>query len=285
MRAVNLIPPDERRGDHAPLRTGVFTYVLVGGLALFLLGIVVVALTSKQINDRQGEKQGLEQELDQATAKAQSLQAFTDFRAAQETRAATVTSLAASRFDWQRVMHELSLILPSDVWLNSITGTVSPNVTIDSGGSGGASGGSGGSGLRAEIAGPALEITGCATGQDAVAGFVASLEDIDGVTRVGLDSSESAEESSGGTTGDAGSDCTGPDVASFSLVVAFDSVPAPGTATSVPSVPPPASPSGGQSADQSQVADAQQQEAVQAASTREQTTKAQNAAANLTPGG
>ena len=30
---------------------------------------------------------------------------------------ATVTSLADSRFDWERVMRELSLVLPADVWL------------------------------------------------------------------------------------------------------------------------------------------------------------------------
>jgi Tfp pilus assembly protein PilN len=281
MRAVNLIPPDERRGDRAAMRTGAFAYVLVAGLALLLLGIVAVALTSKQISDRESEKQSLEQELDQATAHAQSLQAFADFRAAQETREATVSSLAASRFDWQRVLHELSLILPSDVWLQNVTGTVGPSVTMDSAGSGG--GGAEGSSLRSQVAGPALQISGCAVGQDAVAEFISSLEDIDGVTRVGLDSSQAAgDDSTGGATGST-TECQGPpDVVSFQLIVAFDSVPTPATATSVPSVPAPVAPSGG--ADQSQVASAQNQEAVQAASTREQTTKAQNAQSNLTPG-
>ena len=32
MRPVNLIPPDERRGDRAAMRTGAFSYVLIGGL-------------------------------------------------------------------------------------------------------------------------------------------------------------------------------------------------------------------------------------------------------------
>ena len=30
MRPVNLIPPDQRRGDSAPLRTGPLVYVLLG---------------------------------------------------------------------------------------------------------------------------------------------------------------------------------------------------------------------------------------------------------------
>ena len=40
--------------------------------------------------------------------------------------------------------------------------------------------------MRAAIAGPALELSGCAKGQEAVAGFVTALKDIDGVTRVGV---------------------------------------------------------------------------------------------------
>ena len=32
MRPVNLIPPEDRRGQHAPLRTGPLAYILVGAL-------------------------------------------------------------------------------------------------------------------------------------------------------------------------------------------------------------------------------------------------------------
>ncbi len=278
MRPVNLIPSDERRGGRTPLRTGHFTYVLVGGLALLLLGIVVVALTSKQISDRKSEQQQLERELADATARAQSLQAFADFRALQETRASTVSSLAQTRFDWERVMNELALILPEDIWLSSLTGTVSPAVIVE---------GAESVDERASVNGPALEIIGCATGQDAVAGFVASLEDIDGVTRVGLSSSElpgEEESASGGSSGSGGQeDCqTRPDIVKFQIVVAFDAVPVPPTATAAPSVPAPvAPPTGG---DQSQVAPGQSQQAAQTASASAQTAKAQQATSNLIPG-
>ena len=101
MRPVNLIPADERRGDEAPLRTGHLVYVLTAGLALLLLGIVVVALTGNQISDREDQKASLQQELRPGDAHgASSLAAFTTFRAVQESRLATVTSLAQSRFDW-----------------------------------------------------------------------------------------------------------------------------------------------------------------------------------------
>ncbi len=276
MRPVNLIPADERRGDEAPLRTGHLVYVLTGGLVLLLLGIVAVALTSKQINDRQNQKAGLEQELNQATARASTLAAFSNFRAVQESRLATITSLAQSRFDWSRVLNELALVLPSDVSLTSVAGSASPDVATQGSGSGG------GGSLRSEIEAPALEIAGCAPGQDAVAGFVAALEDIDGVTRVGLESSsiDSADGStSGGTTS---ADCqAGPRTANFQIVVAFDAVPVPSTASSAPSVPSSVAPSGGSG----EVADAQSEQAVAKASAQAQTGKAQAAKSTLIPGG
>jgi Tfp pilus assembly protein PilN len=286
MRPVNLIPTDERRGDSAPLRTGSLVYVVLAGLALLLLGIVAVALTSKQISDRKSEKAAAEQELTVATARATSVQAFTNFRTVQENRAATVASLAQSRFDWPRVLHELALVLPSDVEISSLTGTVSPDVQVDSTGGGAASG----SNLRAGVEGPALEIVGCAPSQDAVAGFVAALEDIDGVTRVGVDSSKlpdentsqfSGEPGNGTTTGTSGSsDCqAGPTIAKFTIVAAFDAVPTPAAATAAPSVPStPATAS-------DQVADAQSQAAVAKASDQATTSRAQSAAASLPGGG
>jgi len=282
MRAVNLIPTDERRGSRSDLRTGNLIYVMLGGLALLLLAVVAVALTSKQISDRKAEKDSLTQQVQQETARANSLAAFTRFRAVQESRAATVSSLAQSRFDWNRVLHELSLVLPPDVTLSSLTGTVSPEVNLDSGSS--ASSGSS-SDLRSNVAGPALVIEGCAPGQDQVAGFVSALEDIDGVTRVGLSSSQvqSAEGSSGSTGSGGDSHCiAGPNTFNFQITVAFDAVPAPPTATTAPAVPSSVAPTA--TGTDGGVADAQTQENVAQASVREQTTKAQNEQSRLTPG-
>ncbi len=52
-----------------------------------------------------------------------------------DARVETVTSLAQSRFDWERVMRELSLVLPGTVWLTNVTGTVAPTVTVPNGAS------------------------------------------------------------------------------------------------------------------------------------------------------
>jgi Tfp pilus assembly protein PilN len=239
VRPVNLIPPDARRGDRAAIRTGSASYVVIAGLGIALLAAIALTFTSKQVSDRKQQVADLQQQEQQATAHAQSLKSFTDFRSVQESRAATVTSLAQSRFDWQRVLNELSRVLPGDVWLTQLEGTVSPGVQVDGGPD---------IAMRAEAGGPALSIVGCASSQDAVAGFVSDLEDIDGVTRVGVQSSQRSEENTTGAvsgsapTSDSASgasqDCRTRDfITKFEIVAAFDAVPAPATATAVPSVP------------------------------------------------
>lgn len=237
MRPLNLIPPEERRGDSAPLRTGPTPYVLLGVLVVLLLGVTGLVLTNNQVAEGQSEVAKLEDEDAAAAAKAQRLSHYTQFQIAAEQRAETVQSLADSRFDWERVMRELALILPHDVWLVSLDGSAAPGVSVEGGGGGG-------SGMRGAIAGPALELTGCARGQEAVAGFVTALKDIDGVTRVGVESSELGEsgKSGGGGSGGGGSgdECRTRDfIAKFEIVVAFDAAPIPPEAGEGGAVPAP----------------------------------------------
>ena len=221
MRPVNLIPPEERHGLNAPLRSGPLAYIVVGALALALVAVAALVLTSNQIADRESEVDRLTQEDAAAAARATRLAAYTQFRILGEQRVATVQSLADSRFDWERVMRELALILPSDVWLTDLSAAASA-------GAGGESGGSG-SDLAGSAAGPSLQMSGCAKGQEGVAGFVTALKDIDGVTRVGLQSSQLSGEAGGGEAGSEGG-CSGEGSASFSITVVFDAAPVPSTA-------------------------------------------------------
>jgi Tfp pilus assembly protein PilN len=224
VRPVNLIPPEDRRGEQAPLRTGPLPYVLLGALVALLLGVTAIVVTSNQISESKNEVARLEGEDAAAAAKAQQLASYTQFRTTSEQRVETVSSLADSRFDWERVMRELSLVLPHDVWLVGLTATAAPSVGVQGGGSGGSS-------MRGAIPGPALELSGCARGQEAVAGFVTALKDVDGVTRVGVQSSELAEEgkaggSESGGPSSAGDECrTRKFIAKFEIVVAFDAAP------------------------------------------------------------
>lgn len=225
MRPINLIPIDDRRDGRGPTRTGVLPYLLVAALVGLLVGVTALVLVGNQISDSKAEVTQLKREDAAATARAERLAVYTQFRTLQEQRLETVTSLADSRFDWERVMSELSLILPHDVRLVSLDATASPDVN----------GGGEGGGLRSSVAGPALEMTGCASGQDGVAGFVTALKDIDGVTRVGVQSSELSDQALSGSSGS--EDCrTRGFIAKFEIVVAFDAAPVPLSASATEAV-------------------------------------------------
>ena len=241
MRPIDLIPPEERRGDQAPLRRGALVYFVLGAFVAVLIGVTALVLLANQVTSKESELATLQRDDAAAGARAERLSAYTAFRTMSEQRVQTVASLADSRFDWERVMRELSLVLPSDVWLVDMTATATPGVSIE-----GASGG--GSTLRASAKGPALEMNGCATGQSAVAGFITALNDIDGVTRVAVESSELPARTNGAgvsSTGEAAGgggeeDCRTRDfITKFKIVVAFDAAPVPVTSGVEESTAPP----------------------------------------------
>lgn len=241
MRPVNLIPPDQRQGSQSPLRTGPLPYLVLGALVALLAGVALLVTTDNQISERKDEIASLKQQNAATQQRAQELLPYVQFAETHRARMETVSSLADSRFDWERVMGELSKILPSNVWLTSLNATAS-----GASGSEG-SGESGSSGLRGSIAGPALEMSGCTTGQDQVAGFVTALKQIDGVTRVGVESAALAAKGGGGEGGGegggSGGDCrTRSFIAEFQIVVAFDAAPVPppseGTAEVAAEAPP-----------------------------------------------
>jgi Tfp pilus assembly protein PilN len=221
MRPVDLIPAELRQGAHAPMRTGPVPYILLGTLVAVLAAVALLVLTGNQISEQKSELTRLKREDATAQQQATRLSAYVQFQQLHEQRLATISSLADSRFDWERVMRELSLVLPHDVWLTDLTASAG----------GGAEAAAEGGAATGGIAGPSLELSGCATGQESVAGFVTALKDIDGVTRVGVNTSElaAAEEGGGGSgeSGGGGACQTRSFIAQFQMVVAFDAAPVP----------------------------------------------------------
>jgi Tfp pilus assembly protein PilN len=269
MRPVNLIPPEERRGDKAPTRTGVLPYFVVGALLVALAAVASVVLTNNQISDRKSEVASLEAQQADAQARADALRPYADLASTSEQRSSTIASLAESRFDWDRVLRELALVIPNDVWLTQLAGTVSPDVTIEDAPA---------VTIRDQAPGPALSIVGCGVSHAAVAEFLQSLRDIDGVTRVGIVSDERSTGESGAaaSTGGAGgsNDCrTRGFISRFEVVAAFDAVAVP-TAASAPTDPSATPTSTG---DESGVAGAQAQEQQARDSSAQQTDKADKA--------
>jgi Tfp pilus assembly protein PilN len=222
MRPVNLIPAEERRGAEAQLRGGPLVYVVLGGLVALLLGVVLLVNASNQVNERKSEVTQLESEAASVQAKSDRLAAYVSLAEINDRRIATVKDLAESRFDWERVIRELSLIVPGNVELTNLTGTAKPDVSVN---------GAASIAMRTTIPGPALELLGCTDGQDGVAAFVADLKEIDGVTRVGVQSSKESREEGGSSEDEAAVSAGGCQDKSldfqFEIIAAFDAAPEP----------------------------------------------------------
>jgi Tfp pilus assembly protein PilN len=196
MKAVNLIPVDERRSSGAG--GGIASYILLAVLALVVVAGAAFTLVNRDIKDKRKELAGVQQRIQAAQNEAEALKAYTTFTAVRQQRSETVRSLATSRFDWAHALHEVARTMPKDTWLTSMRATVTPTTTVEGGVA---------DPLRASVQSPAIEITGCTTSQDKVAGVISSLRRADGVQRISLSSSERLDATAGAAPGSGSGDC------------------------------------------------------------------------------
>jgi Tfp pilus assembly protein PilN len=187
MKAINLLPPDLRRAPSsavpkaaAPDEPGGFgAFAVLGALAVCVVALAAYVLTTNTVKDRQAKLETVTAQAETTTQRANQLKPYADFQAMAETRIQTVKDLASSRFDWEQGLRDISRVVPADVTLTALNGTIANN----SGGSGGAGGSST---VRSAIAAPAIQLNGCTRTQRNVATLLSRLRGVDGVTRVSL---------------------------------------------------------------------------------------------------
>lgn len=223
MRAINLIPEDAPgRGGGG---NGVF--VLLGVLAALLAGVAFYVLVSNSVVSRRAELASVQTQVAAAQARAEAVRPYRDFAALASARVETIRQLGASRFDWHRALADLSKVIPDDVWLSSLVGTVTTGVNV-TGGSGGTT-----SSLRSALPNPAIQLTGCTVNHDSVVRLIAHLRLMRGVQRVSL--ADSTKDDGGGA------DCQheNKNFPQFDLVIFFAAPASPtAPATGAPSATP-----------------------------------------------
>lgn len=233
MKAVNLIPAEDRRGGGgAAGRSGGLAYVVLGALACFVVLAGLWVAAGRQADDRRTELAQLRVQADEAQAKADRLAAYSRFATVAESRLQTVQQLASSRFDWSHTLREIGRVIPSDIALESIDGSVT-----------GAAGAPVPAAGTTAPEGPTIKLVGCTPErQQSVARLMARLRQVDGVERVALESStkESTAMNGAGAEGasvtGAAKGCTakGTGAPHFTVNVSFGAVPVdPATAAPV----------------------------------------------------
>ena len=211
MRPVNLLPQNERAAKPAE-GLGGSSFIVLGVLGALLLAVLTFVMSQNQVNDRAGQIDKAEAESKQAEQRAASLGAFGSFAAVKQQREESVRELAGARFDWERFMRDLALVLPS--------GTSLLDVSASTDGSETAAAGAGAAPAPAPApaptpgtaatpaAGPKAEVTGCAVSQSRVATLLIRLGKLAGATDVTLKES-AADESAAGAAAGASSDSGG----------------------------------------------------------------------------
>ena len=191
MRPVNLLPPRYRRARATGERPGV-GYAALGVLAVLFLMVLGYALTNHQITDAKNKTAKANTEAAAAQAKVGQLQAFGNFASLKASRESAVESIAAVRFDYERLMREMALVLPHDTYLTSFTAATN---------GAGAAAASTASAGPATATGPSVTIAGCAPSHPAVATAVVRLRQLHNVTDVSLtNSSKAGAAGTSGTT-------------------------------------------------------------------------------------
>jgi Tfp pilus assembly protein PilN len=124
MRAVNLLPGDEerRKQRRAQQPGAVLLTAILGGVLVTALLAGLFLTTSSAVSNRQAELDAARAELAAIPPPAPQEQPDSSGLETQKSERVTLLGKAlGTRVAWDRVLRQLSLVLPEDVWLESLT--------------------------------------------------------------------------------------------------------------------------------------------------------------------
>jgi len=220
VRAVNLIPAEQRRGaGSAAGRSGGAAYGVLALLAGLAVLTYLYGSARHEASSRSARVTSLTAQAQRTAAAAAQLAPYTSFVALNEQRQQMVSELAQSRFDWARATSELGRVLPTDASITSLTGTIGSKESTTSPAAKGAAAGSAVASSTPPGSVPVLTLGACSTSQSGVAQALNRLRLMDGVSAVALQSS-----GQGGSAG-GGIGC-GAHGVSFSVTLTFQPLPA-----------------------------------------------------------
>jgi Tfp pilus assembly protein PilN len=165
MRAVNLLPRETNKRSlkvSAPVATGVICAVLV----ITLLSVTFL-LESAKVSRKQNALDSARAELALIPPPVTADTSQQTLSAEESARVAALQSAMNGRLAWDRVLRDVSLVLPQDIWLNHMTLTAPTSDTATAG----------------------FNITGNAYSHDGVARLLSRLQVVPDLSAVALDHS------------------------------------------------------------------------------------------------
>ena len=191
MRAVNLLPGGEEQGRKVPplpVLAGCVGAVLVSAVlaVMFLSASAGVAKKQQALDQIQAEYAAM-------PAPAPASPVVAELPQQRQTRVTALATVLGQRVAWDRLLREVSQVVPSDVWLvtlNALAPSISPASTAPPA-----------AGAEAQ---QSFTVTGCTYSQDSVARFLARLSVVPDLMNMTLGRSQSSGDASGGGGGGGG---------------------------------------------------------------------------------
>jgi hypothetical protein len=123
VRAVNLLPRDDRRG-----RTRQNDPVLIGGVCAVVAATAIIAAfflaSSAGVADKQKRLDAAQAELGATPVPPPAPGGSAALEQDKSKRMTALSAALSTRLAWDRVLRELSLVLPEDVWLSTLSAKV-----------------------------------------------------------------------------------------------------------------------------------------------------------------
>lgn len=121
MRAINLLPKDDARRGPQKRQWIVLVPVVLAVLLTAVFSAMFLSASGK-VKDKQAQLAQLQDELHAIpTPNADKVKTQSALAADKQARVTALSAALSRRVAWDRVFRELSLVLPSDVWLATIS--------------------------------------------------------------------------------------------------------------------------------------------------------------------
>jgi len=114
---VNLLPPEILERRQAERR---IIWVVVAAIVIAVLLAGVWGVANYRLQNKKDELAAVQQEAQAIQAQADQLAIFETRASELEERRTTVQAALGGRIDWAKLLDEVSLVLPSDLWVQTM---------------------------------------------------------------------------------------------------------------------------------------------------------------------
>jgi Tfp pilus assembly protein PilN len=121
MKRIDLLPPEQR--VKASRERGLLWAILILVAIVVALGLVYVGQNS-QVTDKQAELDGLTAQTAAVQQQALALRPYAEIQTTRTAMTQTAKGIYDSRVPWSTILQEISLVIPENVRLQSLSGTV-----------------------------------------------------------------------------------------------------------------------------------------------------------------